>query len=47
MNIWTNASANKTAASVTKPVFSAYIGHLLPVEVREEEDLASFFASTL
>jgi hypothetical protein len=28
---------------IFKPVFSAYIGHLLPVEVREEEDLASIF----
>ena len=43
MNIWTNASANKTAVSVLKPVFSAYIGHLLPVEVREEDELASIF----
>ncbi|XP_025813035.1 zinc finger BED domain-containing protein RICESLEEPER 2-like [Panicum hallii] len=36
-----NASANRTAVSVLKPVFSKYIGHLIPPEDKEEDDLSA------
>jgi hypothetical protein len=37
-----NASANRTAVSVLKPVFSKYIGHLIPHEDKED-DLSDIF----
>jgi hypothetical protein len=33
-----NASSNKTAMDVIKPVFSSYIGHLIPIPSRNEYD---------
>ena len=38
-----NASSNKTAMEVLKPVFSGYIGHLIPMPSRNEYDLSAIF----
>ncbi|WVZ93266.1 LOW QUALITY PROTEIN: hypothetical protein U9M48_039261, partial [Paspalum notatum var. saurae] len=38
-----NASSNKTAMDVLKPVFSGYIGSLMPKPARNEDDLAAVF----
>jgi hypothetical protein len=38
-----NASSNKTAIDVLKPVFSSYIGHLIPAPSRNESDLSTIF----
>jgi hypothetical protein len=38
-----NASSNKTAMEVLKPVFSGYIGHLIPRPSRNEYDLSAIF----
>jgi hypothetical protein len=38
-----NASANRTVVSVLKLVFSKYIGHLIPLEDKEEDDLSAIF----
>jgi hypothetical protein len=38
-----NAPSNKTAMEVLKPVFSGYIGHLIPMPSRNEYDLSAIF----
>jgi hypothetical protein len=38
-----NASSNKTVIDVLKPVFSGYIGHLIPAPSRNESDLSNIF----
>ncbi|WVZ76741.1 hypothetical protein U9M48_024686 [Paspalum notatum var. saurae] len=38
-----NTSSNKTAMDVLKPVFSGYIGSLMPKPARNEDDLAVVF----
>jgi hypothetical protein len=38
-----NASSNKTAMDVLKPLFSGYIGNLIPLPSRNEYDLSAIF----